>query len=547
MASFFVRAAAGQYDLEQPDQLLRLLVVMTRHKLANQERRHRAEMRDCRRLAECDPAYLDGRTGGPPAPAGWSSAASCSPRSIAGSPRRSGCWPTCGPMAASGPRSPPGWAAPPRHAASNWPARSIASSSSSRGERSAMTELTPAPIAADASWGLGGAERPGPVLVGLVAPGSAAQRRGLPGRADIRDPDQIVAVLRVDQWERCRLGQWVPAETYLDAFPAVRDQAEHAVELIFAEYLLREELGEQPALEEYLGRFPQYAGELQLQLELHQAIDADGEPLTDSAERTMTLGDRREIESGAGSEGLPDIPGYEVLGVLGRGGMGVVYRAWQKGLNRLVAVKMVHAGAQADPKVLARFRVEAEAVARLQHPNIVQIHEVGQHAGSPFLVLELVEGRSLAQWLAGTPRPARQAAELLETLARAVHCAHRQGVVHRDLTPANILLTADGPPKITDFGLAKLIIGGGDLRTQTGELWARPATWRRSRRPADTRRSGRRPTSTPWVRSSTSCSPAGRRSRRNRPWRPCARSWPTSRSLHRGCGPSCPAIWRRSA
>jgi tetratricopeptide (TPR) repeat protein len=293
--------------------------------------------------------------------------------------------------------------------------------------------------------------------------------------ADIRDSDRIVAVLRVDQWERYRLGQRVPAETYLDAFPAVQREAEHVVELILAEYLLREELGEGPALEEYLGRFPQYAGALQLQLELHQAMGADGEPLTDWAERTMTLCDRRAIESGAGSEGLPVIPGCEVLGVLGRGGMGVVYRVWQEGLNRSAAVKMVHAGAQADPKVLSRFRVEAEAVARLQHPNIVQVHEVGQHAGSPYLVLELVEGSDLSRRIAGTPQPARWAAELVETLARAIDAAHGQGVVHRDLTPANILLTADGRPKITDFGLAKLIIGGGDMRTQTGELLGTPS------------------------------------------------------------------------
>ncbi len=204
-------------------------------------------------------------------------------------------------------------------------------------------------------------------------------------------------------------------------------------------------------------------------------MGADAEPVTDWAERTATLGHRREIASGAWCEELPTIPGYQVLSVLGRGGMGVVYRAWQKGLHRSVAVKMVHAGAQADPKVLSRFRVEAEAVARLQHPNIVQVHEVGQHAGSPFLVLELVEGRSLAEWLAGTPRPARHAAELLETLARAVDYAHRQGVVHRDLTPANVLLTADGRPKITDFGLAKLIIGAGELRTQTGDLLGTPS------------------------------------------------------------------------
>jgi WD40 repeat protein len=293
--------------------------------------------------------------------------------------------------------------------------------------------------------------------------------------ADIRDPDRIVAVVRVDQWERWRLGQRVPAETYLDAFPALWNHAELVVELLLAEYLLREELGEQPALDEYLDRFPQYAGALDLQLELHQAISADGEPFADWAEKTLTAVDSRDIESGVGSDGLPVIPGYEVLGVLGRGGMGIVYRAWQKELNRLVAVKMLHAGAQANPRLLSRFRVEAEAVGRLRHPNIVQVYEAGQHKGSPFLVLELVEGRSLAESLAGIPRPSRQAAELVETLARAVDFAHRQGVVHRDLTPANVLLTADGRPKITDFGLAKLIIGGGDLRTQTGDLLGTPS------------------------------------------------------------------------
>src|SRR5262249_21555243 len=216
----------------------------------------------------------------------------------------------------------------------------------------------------------------------------------------------------VDQAERFRLGQGVPAETYLESFPTVRDDPEQAVDLVFGEYLLREELGQQPTPEEYLRRFPQYGAALRLQVELHQAMGADDERTTAWAGRTATLGGRRELEPGAEPEGLPAIPGYEVLGVLGRGGMGVVYRAWQKGLNRLVALKMVHAGAQASPQVLARFRVEAEAVARLQHPNIVQIHEVGQYTGSPFLVFELVEGPSLAQWLAGTPRPAREAAEL---------------------------------------------------------------------------------------------------------------------------------------
>ena len=114
-------------------------------------------------------------------------------------------------------------------------------------------------------------------------------------------------------------------------------------------------------------------------------------------------------------------------------------------------------------------------MARLRHPNIVQIHGVGEHAGAPFLVLELVEGRSLAQALAGTPQPAEWAARTMETLARAIHAAHLLGVVHRDLSPANILMDDDGTPKVTDFGLAKLIIGGGSLRTQTGDLLGTPS------------------------------------------------------------------------
>src|SRR5262249_61193839 len=160
-------------------------------------------------------------------------------------------------------------------------------------------------------------------------------------------------------------------------------------------------------------------------------------------------------------ERLLEITGYTVLGVPGRGGMGVVYRAWQQALNRSVAIKMVHAGAQASPAILARFRVEAEAVARLKHPNIVQIHDVGQQAGAPYLVLELVEGRNLAQRVAGTPQPVAWAAGLVETLARAIQAAHQQGVGHRDLTPANVLLSGEGIPKVTDLGLAQLRIGRG--------------------------------------------------------------------------------------
>jgi WD40 repeat protein len=154
----------------------------------------------------------------------------------------------------------------------------------------------------------------------------------------------------------------------------------------------------------------------------------------------------------------PEIAGYEILSELGRGAMGVVYRAQQLRLfNRPVALKMILAGSHASADQLSRFRTEAEAVARLQHPNIVQIYEVGEHNGLPYFSLELVEGGSLLQHLDGTPIPPHDAAQLVETVAHAVHAAHQRGIIHRDLKPGNVLLTADGTPKITDFGLAKKI------------------------------------------------------------------------------------------
>jgi hypothetical protein len=169
------------------------------------------------------------------------------------------------------------------------------------------------------------------------------------------------------------------------------------------------------------------------------------------------------------------VPGYEILGILGRGGMGVVYQAWQIQLNRIVALKMVLAGAQAGLEEVARFRIEAEAVARLQHPHIVAIHEVGEHAGRPYFAMEYVDGEALARQLNGTPLPFRRAAQLTETLARAMYYAHTRGVIHRDLTPANVLVMADGTPKITDFGLAKLVVGGGPTLTQSGAILGTPS------------------------------------------------------------------------
>jgi WD40 repeat protein/serine/threonine protein kinase len=195
----------------------------------------------------------------------------------------------------------------------------------------------------------------------------------------------------------------------------------------------------------------------------------------------------------------PKLTGYEILGVLGHGGMGIVYKARQTGLHRLVALKMIAVGVQATPRDLARFRLEAEAIARVQHPNIVQIYDIGEAEGRPYFALEFIEGGSLAARIRGNPQPVEVAARLIETLARAIHVAHQQGIVHRDLKPSNILLAVGrapraaatkGPtgshsrtaphwsritvPKITDFGLAKRL-EGSDAWTQTGEVLGTPS------------------------------------------------------------------------
>jgi tRNA A-37 threonylcarbamoyl transferase component Bud32 len=170
---------------------------------------------------------------------------------------------------------------------------------------------------------------------------------------------------------------------------------------------------------------------------------------------------------------------YDILGEVGHGGMGVVYKARHRGLHRLAALKMVLAGEFASPSQQLRFRLEAELGARVQHPNFVQVYEIGVHDGRPFLAMEWVEGGSLADRLHGKPWPAGEAAALVETLARAVHVAHGEGVIHRDLKPANFLLAAGragqpGPtPKITDFGLAQPTDDARTL-TRTGVLVGTP-------------------------------------------------------------------------
>jgi len=288
------------------------------------------------------------------------------------------------------------------------------------------------------------------------------------------DNDELVGLLEIDLQERLGAGHAVSAEEYFESFPQLSADSETALVLVYGEFVHRERMGGEPQAEEYLRRFPALAERLKQQFELRDALGPA--PAVDEGPfHSLFEGIAKTTPSRRGIAGLPDIDGFEIIAELGRGGMGVVYQAWQTSLGRMAAIKMILSGDHAGEDDLSRFRTEAEAVARLAHPNIVSVHLVGEHQGRPFLALEYLDGGSLADRLDGTPMSPKPAAELMRTLAGAVHFAHTKGIVHRDLKPANVLMAADGTPKIADFGLAKLVVGGPADRTRTGLALGTPS------------------------------------------------------------------------
>jgi WD40 repeat protein len=301
-------------------------------------------------------------------------------------------------------------------------------------------------------------------------------------------------------WKAAAAGGERPRlETYLaDTDDPVRAVLFH--ELLQIDVHHRRRVGDEPRAADYQDCLPDLHPDLLATVFVPAAESAPGprRPRAVAPDEPCAVGrgGRPGHEESPADE--PMVPGYQVLEVLGQGGMGVVYKASQVRLNRLVALKMIRTGGLVHSRELDRFRREAEAVAQLQHPNIVQIYEVGESARRPFLALEYVDGGSLDECLSGFPQPARAAAQLVETLARAMHYAHERGIVHRDLKPANVLLGGSRPllvgrraekarsavlvnapdsviPKITDFGLAKLLDSDVAGPTRTGDVLGTPS------------------------------------------------------------------------
>lgn len=295
-------------------------------------------------------------------------------------------------------------------------------------------------------------------------------------KVGVLDAGELAAILRVDQSERWEAGEPVPAEDYLSRYPIVAADAIAAIDLIHNEYLLAERAGRPIDPEIFVSRFPAHIDTLRLQIELHRAMM----PSTDGVHSTLSLAPAAANATLASVNGAADVPmgerfgEYELIELIARGGMGVVYKARQPKLDRIVALKMILAGHLASAGAVERFRTEAQSAARLSHPGIVPVFEIGEHQGQHYFTMAYVEGRSLADILHDGPLPASKAAALIRDLCAAIAYAHDHGIVHRDLKPANVILDRDGKSKLTDFGLAKRTFDSNQV-TGTGEILGTPA------------------------------------------------------------------------
>jgi predicted ATPase len=258
-----------------------------------------------------------------------------------------------------------------------------------------------------------------------------------------RRHELLVELAHTELELRLKAGEPARTEEYLARYPELADDGAAAVELIATEYDLRRRAEPHLKPDEFVGRFPQYRGELLKRL----------------AEATRAGGNTPGRMPDAGPAAPPEVASYEILGLLGRGGMGVVYKARQLSLNRLVALKLLPQECSRDSWWLGRFRREGRIASALNHPHICTVYDSGDAGGRPFLSMELIEGETL-EALAGRRPGVAELVRLVRQAARALAAAHAAGVVHRDIKPQNLMVRADGIVKVLDFGLARRLPGG---------------------------------------------------------------------------------------
>jgi predicted ATPase len=269
----------------------------------------------------------------------------------------------------------------------------------------------------------------------------------------------LIELVHVDLELRLKAGETARVEDYLARYPELAGARAVLLELIAAEHDLRRRREPGLALDEFQQRFPQYRAELAEEI----------------AQRTIAGEEMPRYTANPRAGAVPEVAGFEILGLLGRGGMGVVYKARQHSLERLVALKFLPEGCARDPTWLARFRREALTASALNHPHICTIYDTGESAGRPFLSMELVEGRTL-EALVGQRLPVQELARLLGQVARALAAAHAAGVVHRDIKPANLMVRDDGIVKVLDFGLARRVPESEASSSQSSGTGTDPGT-----------------------------------------------------------------------
>jgi tRNA A-37 threonylcarbamoyl transferase component Bud32 len=315
------------------------------------------------------------------------------------------------------------------------------------------------------------------VFAELFANGSRSDLEAFLTSTGPLDTAQLCLLARTDQAERWRRGDRRPAEEYLDRFSALEEDPDCAVDLIYHEYLLREELSERPALEEYIGRFPQHASALMDQVALHRALrESSDERVQPAASVSMGMEKTQEWPAAAArdlaspAESPATIGKYKIIGQWDRGGQAQVYRAIHPTLDTELVIKLGHEVRSQDQRARDALIAEGKILAELNHPHVARIYDLDFYHDRPFLVLEYVRGRNLRQHFQSQRPDPRQAAGLLVKVAHALSVVHERGIVHRDIKPDNLIIDLSGQPRIIDFGLARLRHAWQDEESEAGDI-----------------------------------------------------------------------------